>query len=99
MVSPKATGGITEKNGIPYVWGVPCIKDAEYKFSLNKFPVTIWLCPHCLQNISFENEDIFCVTGCHLSGNVDRGSYFVKYYEDETALKNLNKILKTRKYK
>ncbi|MGZ3862201.1 MAG: hypothetical protein ACXVPN_11805 [Bacteroidia bacterium] len=57
---------ITEKDGIPYVLGLPCIKDPNYKFSLAEYiGLTDWLCPHCNSNLSKVNGKLECVNHCH----------------------------------
>ncbi|HWY39076.1 MAG TPA: hypothetical protein VNY73_10990 [Bacteroidia bacterium] len=58
---------ISEHNGVPYIWGVPCIKDKNYRFSSAEFlGLSEWVCPHCHSHISQENGDIICLNSCHL---------------------------------
>ena len=87
--------GITEKNGLPYVWGVPCVKDYYYQFSADRLMRrTAWLCPHCLDNISLENEEMFCQNSCHLAKNAVRKSVFMDLFEDNTTNRKTGKLFK-----
>lgn len=53
--------GIEIKDGIPHVWGVPCIKDEEKPF-LDCF--SQWKCPHCKAHMS---KKMICLNACHLT--------------------------------
>lgn len=73
------TGGITEKEGVPYVWNVPCFKDTDYKFSEAKLKgLSYWICPHCLKHLSLQDEIILCAQGCHLKNDPKTKSVFIK---------------------
>jgi hypothetical protein len=87
--------GITEKNGIPYVWGVPCVKDNYYKFSADRLVGrTAWLCPHCMDNISLENEEMFCRNSCHLVKNAVRKSVFMDLFDESQVGIRSGKLFK-----
>lgn len=61
--------GITEKNGIPHVWGVPCAHDKVWEtltFPL-KDTYTGWICPHCLGYLFKYNTGLHCINSCHLA--------------------------------
>ena len=62
--------GIKQKDGAPYMWGIPCTKDKHYKFSLAEyFGLTDWLCPYCDSHLSQENGKITCLNNCHINKN------------------------------
>ena len=65
--------GITEKNGVLYVWGIPCSRDENYKFSLAEYlGLTIWVCPHCEAHLSYNDDEIICINNCHKNKRLNK---------------------------
>lgn len=72
------TPGITEKNGLLYIRGVACLRDAGHRFYSDlSAGSTEWVCPHCLLYLTVENEELFCQSGCHLRKGPDKASVFI----------------------
>ncbi|HXB39374.1 MAG TPA: hypothetical protein VNZ49_02460 [Bacteroidia bacterium] len=62
--------GITEEDGVPHVWGVPCIRDKNYRFSLAEYlHLTVWLCPYCYSHLIQKEDSKICINDCHKSRN------------------------------
>lgn len=65
--------GIKEKDGVPYVWGVPCSRDKNYKYSLAEYlGLTPWLCPYCDSHLSQTEEEIICLNDCHINKKTNK---------------------------
>ena len=73
----KRKNGMTEKNGIPHIWEVPCIKEVDYRLHAEKFNLSQgWLCPHCLTFITTTKAEPSCSKGCHLRRDLFVKSFF-----------------------
>jgi len=74
----RSIEGVTLKSGIPHVWGVPCIKEVNYKLFYSEFSENQeWLCPHCLCFMSTGNKQVICSNGCHLRNDPAAKSAFI----------------------
>lgn len=54
--------GMSYRNGVPHVWGEPCIWD-ERPPLLDC--LSQWVCPHCNAHLSSAPE--ICLNACHLT--------------------------------
>ena len=62
--------GITEEDGVPHVWGIPCIRDRNYRLSLAEyFGLTFWLCPYCDSHLIQKEGSKICINDCHIAKN------------------------------
>jgi len=62
--------GITIKQGVPHIWGIPCTRDANYKFSLAEYlGLMVWLCPFCDSHLCVREKQITCLNNCHVDKN------------------------------
>lgn len=71
--------GISEKDGIPHIWDVPCVRDNGFGNIALKpgLTYTNWICPCCLNNLNIDENGMYCKTGCHLA-NEKLTSVFLK---------------------
>lgn len=53
--------GMSVVDGVPHVWGVPCVEDTKPPI-LDCF--SKWRCPHCRANLS---DKLICLNACHLT--------------------------------
>jgi len=59
--------GMLEKNGVPFVWGIPCARVTNYELQGDTLRRGIeWICPHCLGFLKEQEHILVCSNNCHL---------------------------------
>lgn len=57
--------GLQVIENVPWIWGIPCKKDANHKGSIHdKIGLSEWICPHCNAHLSHK---LICLNACHLT--------------------------------